>query len=250
MTTARAALVEAVTLVAEATELLAGGGEATDLAVLHDRLADPVDGRVATDGGVAGVDHDDLEELEGAVLSDGVGVEDAEVHAVAGSALLSEGTEGAGAGHAEDPLTTGLAPDDATVSRPSAATTADADAGDAVALLGLVAETASLVGTGGVVGAVDAGKLTKLPAADALDKAHDIGLLASPELRDETVCTHLYLSLLSFGFYISKVRFKYIFNFIKENQLKWIFPHIYSYWRGKKCLLMWENGNFSFKNVL
>lgn len=193
MTTARAALVEAVALVAEATELLAGGGEATDLAVLHDRLADPVDGRVATDGGVAGVDHDDLEELEGAILSDGVGVEDAEVHAVAGSALLSEGTEGAGAGHAEDPLATGLAPDDATVSGPSAATTADADTVDDVPLLGLVAETASLVGAGGVVGAVDAGKLTKLPAADALDKAHDIGLLASPELRDETVGTHLSL---------------------------------------------------------
>lgn len=191
VTTARAVLVEATALVTETTELLAGGGEATDLAVLHGRLADPVDGGVATDGGVAGVDHDDLEELEGTVLTDGVGVEDAEVHAVAGSALLSEGTEGAGTGHAEDPLTTGLAPDDATVSGPSAATTADADAVDDVTLLGLVAELAGLVGASGVSGAVDAGKLTKLPAADTLDKAHDIGLFALPELRNEAVGTHL-----------------------------------------------------------
>lgn len=190
MTTARAVLVEATALVAETAELLAGGGEATHLAVLLVGLADPVDLGVATDGGVAGIDHDDLEELEGTVLSDGVGVEDAEVHAVTSSTLLSEGTEGAGAGHAVDPLTTGLAPDDATVSGPLAATTADADAVDDVALLGLVAETTGLVGASGVSGAVDARKLTKLPAADTLDKAHDIGLLALPELRDETVGTH------------------------------------------------------------
>ena len=191
VTAARAVLVEATALVAEATELLAGGGEATHLAVLLVGLADPVDLGVATDGGVAGIDHDDLEELEGTVLSDGVGVEDAEVHAVAGSTLLSEGTEGAGAGDAVDPLTTGLAPDDATVSGPLAATTADADTVDDVALLGLVAETAGLVGTSGVRGAVDARKLTKLPAADTLDEAHDVGLFALPELRNEAVSTHL-----------------------------------------------------------
>ena len=61
-------MVVAVAL-AEATVLLALGGEATSVAALVDRVADPVDAGVAADGLVRGVDKDDLVVLVHTVLS-------------------------------------------------------------------------------------------------------------------------------------------------------------------------------------
>ncbi len=86
-------LVVAVALV-ETAGLLAGGGEATGLAVLVDRVDDPVDARILADGLVGGVDEDDLVVLVGGVLVDPVRVEDAEVSAAAADTLLSGGLEG------------------------------------------------------------------------------------------------------------------------------------------------------------
>ena len=48
---------------AQTAVLLAGRGDAAELAVLVDRVDDPVDARVATDGRVRRVDEDDLVEL-------------------------------------------------------------------------------------------------------------------------------------------------------------------------------------------
>ena len=67
-------LVELVAL-AEAAGLLAGGGEAAQLAVLHDRPDHPVDLGVAPDRCVRHVYHDHLEVFVGGVLSDPVGAE-------------------------------------------------------------------------------------------------------------------------------------------------------------------------------
>lgn len=86
-------LVVATTLV-EATRLLAGGGEATGLAVLVDGVDDPVDAGIDADGLVLGVDKDNLVVLVGRVLVDPVGVEDSEVGAAAADTLLSGGLEG------------------------------------------------------------------------------------------------------------------------------------------------------------
>ena len=58
-----------------------------------------------------------------------------------------------------------------------ATTTANTDAVDDVALLGLVTHATSLVGTGGTGRTVDGIKLAVLPASDAEDKAEDVGLL-------------------------------------------------------------------------
>ena len=85
-------LVVAVALV-ETARLLAGGGEATGLAVLVDGVDDPVDAGIAADGLVLGVDEDDLEVLVGRVLVDPVRVQDAEVGAAAADTLLSGGLE-------------------------------------------------------------------------------------------------------------------------------------------------------------
>ena len=101
-------LVVAMTLV-ETTGLLAGGGEATSLAVLVDGVDDPVDAGVAADGGVLRVDEDDLVVLVGGVLVDPVGVEDAEVGAAATDTLLGGGLEGALVLELVDTLVGGLA---------------------------------------------------------------------------------------------------------------------------------------------
>jgi hypothetical protein len=70
------------------TALLAGGGETAALAVLVDRLDDPVDARIAADGLVLGVDEDDFVVLVGRVLVDPVRVEDAQVGAATTDTLF------------------------------------------------------------------------------------------------------------------------------------------------------------------
>jgi len=183
-------LVVAVALV-ETTGLLAGGGEATGLAVLVDGGDDPVDAGVLADGLVLGVDEDDLVVLVGRVLVDPVRVEDAQVGAAAADTLLSSGLERALVLQLVDTLVGGLACvarmtwsvglcglfldsaqeraecGERTVSGtlgsgPLATTTADTHAVDDITLLGLVAEAASLVGARGARGAVDDVQLAKL----------------------------------------------------------------------------------------
>lgn len=161
LSAASSGLVVAVTLV-ETTGALAGGGKATSLAVLVDGVDDPVDAGVDADGLVLGVDQDDLEVLVGRVLVDPVGVEDAQVGAAAADTLLSGGAEGALVLELVDTLVGGLAVGGTLASRLLAATTADTDAVDDVALLGLVAKAAGLVGAGGTAGTVDDVQLTKL----------------------------------------------------------------------------------------
>jgi hypothetical protein len=101
-------VVEAVTL-SETTGLLAGGSEATRLAVLVDGGDDPVDAGIAADGLVLGVDEDDLEVLVGGVLVDPVRVQDAQVSTAAADTLLSGRLEGALVLQLVDSLVGGLA---------------------------------------------------------------------------------------------------------------------------------------------
>ena len=105
---ASSGLVVSVSL-AQTTALLAGGGEATALAVLVDRLDDPVDAGIAADSLVGGVDEDDFVVLVGRVLVDPVGVEDAEIGTAATDTLLSSGLEGALVLELVDTLVGGLA---------------------------------------------------------------------------------------------------------------------------------------------
>jgi hypothetical protein len=94
---------------AETTRLLASGGETTALAVLVDRLDDPVDTGIAADGLVLGVDEDDFVVLVRRVLVDPVRVEDAQVGAAAADTLLGGGLEGALVLELVDTLVGGLA---------------------------------------------------------------------------------------------------------------------------------------------
>lgn len=108
LSAAGSGLVVAVALV-ETTGALAGGGEATGLAVLVDGVDDPVDAGIDADGLVVGVDEDDLVVLVGGVLVDPVGVQDAQVSAAATDTLLGGGLEGALVLELVDTLVGGLA---------------------------------------------------------------------------------------------------------------------------------------------
>jgi hypothetical protein len=146
----------------ETTRLLAGGGEATALAVLVDGVRDPVDAGIAADGLVLGVDKDDLVVLVGRVLVDPVRVENAQVGAAAADTLLSGRLERALVLELVDTLVGGLAVGGTLGGGPLAASTADTAAVDNVTLLGLVSETAGLVGARRTAGAVDDLQLAKL----------------------------------------------------------------------------------------
>jgi hypothetical protein len=183
-------LVVPVTLV-ETTGLLAGGGKTTSLAVLVDGVDDPVDAGVDADGLVLGVDEDDLVVLVGRVLVDPVRVEDSEVSAAAANTLLGGSLEGSLVLQLVDTLVGGLAVSGTLRSRALAATTADTDAVDNIALLGLVSEAASLVQTGRTRGAVDDVQLTEFPAANSEEEGNDIRLLLLLKLFDVLEGTHL-----------------------------------------------------------
>lgn len=61
-------------------------------------------------------------------------------------------------------------------------------------LLGLVSQSAGLVGSGGSWSTVEVGQLAVLPAPDTEQKAHHIGLLLAPQLLHIPICSHVDLS--------------------------------------------------------
>lgn len=125
-------------------------------------LANPVDAGITADSLVLGVNEDDLEVLVGGVLVDPVGVEDAQVGAATTDTLLSGGSQSTLVLELVDTLVGGLAVGGALGSRALPATTADTDTVDDVTLLGLVTETAGLVGARGARSTVDGVQLTEL----------------------------------------------------------------------------------------
>lgn len=127
-----------------------------------DGVADPVDAGITADSLVLGVNENDLEVLVGGVLVDPVGVQDTQVGAAAANTLLGSGAQSTLVLELVDTLVGGLAVGGTLGHRALAATAANTDAVDNVALLGLVAETTSLVGTGGARSTVDGVQLAEL----------------------------------------------------------------------------------------
>ncbi len=167
-------MVGAVTLAVHASAAAAGGSDATELAVLVSSRDDPVNSRVAADGVVLGIHHDNLEELIDTILVHPVGVQHTKTSVLASGALLGNALERTLELDLGDSLVLGLAVYDTLGNGAFAATAANAHAEDNVALLGLVAEAAGLVGAGGAAGAVDAGQLPVFPSANTEEKAHHI----------------------------------------------------------------------------
>ena len=143
--------------------LLASSGEATGLSVLLLVACNPVNSGVSGDGLVVGVNKDDLEELEGSVLTNPVRVEDSEVSAASSNTFLSDGSVGSVGLELVDTLVNGLAVNDTLGDGSLAASSSDSDSVDHVALLGLVTELSGLVNATGSVDQVDDGELSVLP---------------------------------------------------------------------------------------
>ena len=143
-----ASLGSLVTLLLETTGLLTDGGETALLSVAVLAGADPVDAGVTSDGLVVGVNHDDLEELVGGILTNPVGVEDAEVGATTADTLLSDVLVGLLLLELADTMVDGLTENDTLADVSLAATTEDTGAVDHEALLGLVTQSARLIGAG------------------------------------------------------------------------------------------------------
>lgn len=175
----------------ETAGLATSSGETTSLAVLVDGGDDPVDAGIVTDGIVLGVNEDDLEVLVSGVLSNPVGVENTEVSACAANLALSLDTEGALVLQLTDTLSGGLSVDNVGHSLSLAASAANLHSVDNVALLSLVSEAASLLGTSGAGATVNRWQLAVLPGADAQQKAHSVRLLLLPELLKVLVGSHV-----------------------------------------------------------
>lgn len=152
-----------VALSLKTSVLLAGSSETSALSVLLLVGGNPVDSGVLGDGLVAGVDKDDLVELESAVLADPVRVEDSEVSAASADSLLSDGAVRSVGLELVDTLVDGLAVDNTLGDGSLAATASDSDSVDHVALLGLVSELPGLIGAAGSVALVDHRELSVLP---------------------------------------------------------------------------------------
>ena len=185
-TAGRADASSEVALDAETTGLLTSRSHAAELTVLVDGVNNPVDAGVTADSSVGGINHDNLEVLEGSILSSPVRVQDTEVSAALSSTLLSDATKGAGS---LDTLVLGLTVNNTLGVRALGGTTADTDTVDDVTLLSLVTETTSLVDTGRTRATVDSSELTVLPGTDTEDETHHIGLLLAPELFKILVST-------------------------------------------------------------
>ena len=169
-----AGVIGAVTLAVHASAAATGGGDATELAVLVSSGDNPVNSRVAADGVVLRVNHNDIEELVNTVLVHPVLVQDAKTAFLASRALLSDALQRSLELNLGDSLVLGLAVHDTLGNGALATTAANAHTEDDVALLGLVAEAAGFVGAGRTAGAVDGGQLPVFPCANAEEEAHHI----------------------------------------------------------------------------
>ena len=67
-------------------------------------------------------------------------------------------------------------------------------------LLGLVAQSTSLVGSGGPRSTMEVGQLTILPASHTEEEAKYIRLLLAPQLLHILICSHLDLSVGRYTF--------------------------------------------------
>ena len=183
----------------ETSVLLAGSSEAAGVSALVFIGGNPVDSGVTGHGLVVGVNKDHLEELEGAVLTNPVRVENSEVSAASGDSLLSGGAVRAAGLELVDTLVDGLAVDDALGDGSLAATSSNSDSVDHVALLGLVAELSGLVDAAGSVNLVDHGELSVLPGSHSEHEAEHVALLLSPQLLKILVSAHLVYYLIQAG---------------------------------------------------
>ncbi len=183
-------VVGAVTLDSEATVLSTSRGEASSLTVLVDRVNDPVNARIVSDGNVLRINKDDLKVLVGGILVNPVRVQHSQVVAVAASTLLSHTSQVADEFQLVDTLVLGLTVNNTFVVRSLATTSANSNTVDDIALLGFVTQFVGLVGSSGASNTLNLLCLAVLPSSNTEQKAQNITLLLSPDLLKVFVSSH------------------------------------------------------------
>lgn len=182
-------VVELVALV-DTSVLLAGGSETSGLSVLVHGVADPVDSSIVSNGNVGGIDQDDLKVLVGGVLVDPVGVEDSQVAGSSANSLLGNSSQRSLQLELVDTLVGGLTVGGSLLGGSLSVSSSDSDSVDDKALLGLVAESSSLVGSRGSRSSVDTGLLSVLPASDSEQESEHVRLLLSVDFLKVLVGAH------------------------------------------------------------
>jgi len=180
---------------AQSTRCLSSGSLATKLAMLLLGFADPLNSRIAADGGVGGIDHDHFVVLVGRILTNPIGVEHAKRSDLATNALLGDGLERALEFHLVDTVMSGFAVCAAFSDRLLAGTAANAHAVNDETLLGAVTQATSLFDPGWLRGAVDSRQLPVLPGSNAKKEPHDVSLLFTPQLVHVFVRPHFLLKI-------------------------------------------------------
>ena len=138
--------------------------------MLVDGVADPVDLGVVSDGLVGGIDEDDFVVFIGGVLSNPVGVEDSEASDLSADSFFSDGSQVSGELELNNTLVGGLTADDTLSDGLLSASSSDSDSVDDVTLLGLVAESSGLIGSGRSGASVDGGELSVFPGSKTEDE--------------------------------------------------------------------------------
>lgn len=179
-----------VSLLAEATSVTSGTGQATALAVFVDRVHDPVDTGVVTDLLVCRIDHDNLVVLHCSILVDPVRVQNTQVGISTSSLLFCNTLQVTFELQMVNTLVLGFTKDHTTMILTLTSTTTDTSTNNDETLLGLVPKTVCLFGTCRSVARVDVGTLTVLPGTDTQQKAHGVTLLVTPDLFHVLVRTH------------------------------------------------------------
>ena len=146
--------------------LSSSGCETTQLTVLVDWFADPVDAGISTDGLVEGVYEDDLKPLVYGVLSNPVRVEYTETSQSATSSVLSNSLQALFVVDLINTLVLGLPHDPTLVYGPLATSAAYSRAVDNKPLLGFVPQHPRLVRAGGTGSTHYTGQLSEFPTAD------------------------------------------------------------------------------------
>mmetsp|Transcript_61958 Transcript_61958/g.98167 ORF Transcript_61958/g.98167 Transcript_61958/m.98167 type:complete len:209 (-) Transcript_61958:107-733(-) len=167
-------LCRAFTLRKQAAALPTSGRKATELTVLHNWFANPIDAWIVPDDLVEWIHHNHLVPLVHCIRGDPIGIEHAKASTFATDALFSNATEVAASLDLVDTLVSRLSIHDALGNALLAATTLHTYTVDQIALFCLVAKLASLICTSWSRGAMNCWQLPELPRPDTLDKTHDI----------------------------------------------------------------------------
>ena len=143
--------------------LFTSSSETSRLSMLLLVGSNPVDSGVSSDGIVVRISKDNLEELEGSVLTNPVRVEDSHISATSADTLLSDCTVRSGGLKLVDTLVDRLSVNNTLADGSLSATSSDSDSVNHIALLGLIAELPGLIGAARSVNLVDDRELSVLP---------------------------------------------------------------------------------------